>query len=111
MPLNPIGAGCSSGRTGWILIFSKDTQTIPFDVVCETLNVMSLNYAMQTWCAQQIQAAQMGILPQNYNLFGRLGQETGNGYYFDIFMWKPGDYSSPAPMPPTRIGLPGTRAC
>ena len=65
-----------------------------FDVVSETLNVMSLNYALQTWSIQQIQAAQMGILPQNYNLMGRMGQETGNGYYFDIFLWKPGDYSS-----------------
>lgn len=65
-----------------------------FDVVTETLNVMALQYMTQTWNVQQILSAEAGMLPQNYQIMGRMGQEDTQGYYFDIFMWKIGDISA-----------------
>jgi len=65
-----------------------------FDEVCETLNLMGLQYLLETTYMQQILAAQAGMLPQNYQVMGRMAQENGYGYYFDIFMWKPGDFTS-----------------
>ncbi len=65
-----------------------------FDVVAETLNVMGLQYELQASYAQRIVAAQAGILPQNYILAGRMAQEGGQGYYFDMFMIQSSDVSS-----------------
>src|SRR5206468_13007856 len=42
-------------------------------------------YLMETWSAGQILADQMGVLPQTHYNIGRLDQEAGAGYYFDLF--------------------------
>jgi RHS repeat-associated protein len=62
-------------------------------VVSETMNVMGLNYILENWSIEKIMATQMGVLPQTHYNFGRLDQEKGAGYYFDMFM----SYASPAP--------------
>jgi len=53
-------------------------------VVSETLNVMGLNWMLQTENASHLMEPQMGILPQCHCRMGRVAQETGNGYYVDI---------------------------
>jgi RHS repeat-associated protein len=55
-------------------------------VVSETLNVMGLNWMLQTEGAEQMLAAQDGALPQYNHRFGRMAQEAGNGYYVDVYM-------------------------
>lgn len=71
-------------------------QTSPDDnfwVYAETMNVMSLQYLLQTSWAEQMLAAQTGVLPQLHHFVGRLAQEAAHGYYFDFFMAKGGDIS------------------
>lgn len=63
-------------------------------VVSETLNVMGLNWLLQTEGAEQMLAAQEGILPQYHHRFGRMAQEAGQGYYVDIYMQYSGRISS-----------------
>ena len=53
-------------------------------VVSETLNIMGLNWMLQTEFAGHLMEPQMGILPQCHCRMGRVAQETGNGYYVDI---------------------------
>jgi len=65
-----------------------------FDVTCETLNVMGLQYQLQSWLTEQILAMQAGVLPQHHHFMGRAVQEGGNGYYFDFFLLTAGDASS-----------------
>jgi RHS repeat-associated protein len=62
-------------------------------VVSETLNVMGLNWLLQTASADQLLAGQLGVLPQSHIRFGRVAQETGHGYYFDIVN-QSGNFSS-----------------
>jgi len=57
-----------------------------FDETCETLHIMGLNHMLQLSYVEQILASQAGVLPQTYHTVGRLAQEIGNGYYFDVFM-------------------------
>jgi hypothetical protein len=54
-------------------------------VVSETLNVMGLNWMLQTEAEEQLFAAQMGILPQYHHRVGRMAQEAGKGYYIDVY--------------------------
>ena len=63
-------------------------------VTSETLNIMGLNWMLQTEQAEGMLAAQLGILPQYYHRLGRMAQETGNGYYVDIYMQSTGEYPS-----------------
>jgi RHS repeat-associated protein len=55
-------------------------------VTSETLNVMGLNWMLQTEGAEQMLAVQEGILTQYHHRFGRMAQEIGKGYYVDIYM-------------------------
>jgi len=55
-------------------------------VVSETLNIMGLNWMLQTENANHLLEAQMGILPMYYQRLGRMAQETGRGYYVDVYM-------------------------
>jgi RHS repeat-associated protein len=64
-----------------------------FDVIAETMNVMGLQYLLQATYTQRILAAQANILPDNYLFLGRLGQEGGQGYYFDMFSLQSSDVS------------------
>jgi RHS repeat-associated protein len=63
-------------------------------VVSETLNVMGLNWMLQTEGAEQMLAAQEGILPQYHDRFGRMAQESGKGYYVDVYMQLSGELSA-----------------
>jgi RHS repeat-associated protein len=53
-------------------------------VLSETLNVMALNWMLQTASAEQLLAGQLGILPEYSARFGRMAQEAGHGYYIDV---------------------------
>ena len=55
-------------------------------VVSESLNVMGLNWMLQTAQAERMLALQLGILPQYFHRMGRMAQETGKGYYVDVYM-------------------------
>ena len=61
-------------------------------VTSETLNVMGLNWMLQTEQAEQMLAGQLGILPMFYHRLGRMAQETGRGYYVDVYMQLTGEY-------------------
>jgi hypothetical protein len=63
-------------------------------VVSETLNVMGLDWMLQTEAAEQMLADQQGIIPQFHHRFGRMGQENGRGYYIDIYMQDSGEASA-----------------
>jgi RHS repeat-associated protein len=63
-------------------------------VTSETLNIMGLNWMLQTEQTEQMLAAQLAILPMYYHRLGRMAQETGNGYYVDVYMQETGEYSS-----------------
>ena len=63
-------------------------------VTSETLNVMGLNWLLQTAQAGQMLAPQLGILPQYYHRIGRMAQESGHGYYVDVYMQLTGSYPS-----------------
>lgn len=60
----------------------KDTSR---QIVTETLNVMSLNWFLQTELMSHVLAAQQDVLLLHHHRFGRMAQEPGNGYYIDIY--------------------------
>ncbi len=62
-------------------------------VVSETLNVMGLNWMLQTESAEQLLARQMDILPQWHHRVGRMAQEIGKGYYVDVYAETSGELS------------------
>ena len=64
------------------------------EVVSETLNVMGLNWMLQTAGAGQMLALQLGVLPQYVHRLGRMAQEFGRGYYVDAYMQVAGGYPS-----------------
>jgi RHS repeat-associated protein len=55
-------------------------------VVSETLNIMGLNWQMQVETIEKILAQKIGVCPMFYHRIGRMSQETGYGYYVDIYM-------------------------
>ena len=63
-------------------------------VVSETLNVMGLNWMLQTWGAEQLLCQQLNILPMNFHQLGRMAQEGGKGYYVDAYMIESGEFES-----------------
>jgi hypothetical protein len=63
-------------------------------VTSETLNIMGLNWMLQTAQAGQMMASQLGILPQYYHRIGRMAQENGKGYYVDVYMQLSGEFPS-----------------
>jgi RHS repeat-associated protein len=63
-------------------------------VVSETLNIMGLNWILQTEGNEQILAAQDGTLAHYQHRLGRMAQELGRGYYIDIYMQISCDLSS-----------------
>jgi len=63
-------------------------------VTSETLNIMGLNWMLQTEQAEEMLATQLGILPQWFHRIGRMAQESGHGYYVDVYMQLTGEYPS-----------------
>ncbi|MDE3100210.1 MAG: RHS repeat protein, partial [Verrucomicrobiota bacterium] len=55
-------------------------------VTCETLNVMGLNWLVQVEAMQQMIAQQTGASPMFWHRIGRMGQESGHGYYVDVYL-------------------------
>ena len=55
-------------------------------VVTETLNIMGLNWELQTEYMSRMLAQQIGVLPMNLQKIGRMAQESGRGYYVDIYL-------------------------
>jgi RHS repeat-associated protein len=62
-------------------------------VVSETLNIMGLNWMLQTEFTEQLLADETGILPQWHERFGRMAQESGKGYYIDVYAQMSGEIS------------------
>ena len=62
-------------------------------VIAETLNIMGLNWMLQTEAAENLLALQLGILPQWHHRLGRMAQEIGNGYFVDVYMELSGERS------------------
>jgi RHS repeat-associated protein len=63
------------------------------EVVSETLNIMGLNWLLQTKSVEQIMAVQLGALPEYAHRIGRMAQEKGRGYYIDVYMQAAGIFS------------------
>ena len=61
-------------------------------VTSETLNIMGLNWMLQTESAGQMLASQLGMSLMDYHRLGRMAQETGHGYYVDVYMQLTGEY-------------------
>jgi RHS repeat-associated protein len=55
-------------------------------VVGETLNIMGLNWMLQSENTGHLIEQEMGILPQFHCRLGRMAQEAGHGYYVDVYM-------------------------
>ena len=61
-------------------------------VTCETLNIMGLNYLLQSEQVGNMLASPLNISQQNFHRIGRMAQESGNGYYVDIYMQFSGEF-------------------
>jgi RHS repeat-associated protein len=54
-------------------------------VTMETLNVMGLGWLTQTELAQELLAGQTATVDHFVHRLGRMGMETGKGYYIDVY--------------------------
>jgi RHS repeat-associated protein len=63
-------------------------------VTSETLNVMGLNWMLQTEQSGQMLASQLGVSQQYFHRIGRMAQESGHGYYVDVYMQFTGEFPS-----------------
>ena len=61
-------------------------------VVTETLNVMGLDWMVQTELANELLSQEWGQLPQNHHRLGRMAQEAGRGYYVDVYLQLDGTF-------------------
>ena len=64
------------------------------EVTTETLNIMGLNWLLQTERIFQVLTAQQDILSQHHHRLGRMAQEAGKGYYIDVYQQLNGMYSA-----------------
>ena len=55
-------------------------------VVTETLNVMGLNWLVQTELKAELLGQEWNVLPHHHHTLGRMAQENGNGYYVDVYV-------------------------
>ena len=63
-------------------------------VASESLNVMGLNWLIQTALTEWMLAPQLNVLPHYDHRIGRMAQEGGHGYYVDVYMQNTGAYSA-----------------
>ncbi len=64
------------------------------EVVTETLNIMGLNWMLQTERLSRVLTAQQNMLLQHHHRIGRMAQEFGKGYYVDVYLQLSGTYAS-----------------
>lgn len=62
------------------------------EVTTETLNIMGLNWMLQTERISRVLAAQQAMLLQQHHRLGRMAQEAGRGYYIDVYQQLSGIY-------------------
>jgi RHS repeat-associated protein len=55
-------------------------------VINGTLNVMGMNWLVQTELANELMCQQENLLPEYHHRIGRMAQEAGHGYYVDVYM-------------------------
>jgi hypothetical protein len=55
------------------------------EVLTETLNIMALNWFVQTRRISELLLVDQEMLTLHHHRFGRMAQETGKGYYVDVF--------------------------
>jgi len=55
-------------------------------VVTETLNVMGLNWELQDETIGRLLGQVIGVLPNHPHRMGRMAQESGRGYYVDVYV-------------------------
>ena len=61
-------------------------------VTTETLNVMGLDWMVQTELSLELLGQEWGQLPEHQHRFGRMGQEAGRGYYVDVYLQLDGSF-------------------
>ena len=61
-------------------------------VTTETLNVMGLDWMVQTELGEDLFSQEWGQLPQSHHRFGRMAQEAGRGYYVDAYLQLTGTF-------------------
>jgi len=61
-------------------------------VTTETLNVMGLNWMVQTELNLELLAQQLNQLTLHHHRFGRMAQELGKGYYVDAYLQEDGTF-------------------
>ncbi len=101
-PVSPISYQCTNANYALIYSFDASPQSLQQrqqqldayrqqgladtsrQVVTETLNVMGMSWYLQTELVQQLLAWQAGLIPMNHYRFGRMGQESGHGYFVDV---------------------------
>jgi len=54
-------------------------------VITETLNIMGMNWSLQTEYAARMLGTEIGVLPFNYQNVGRMSQISGAGYFVDLY--------------------------
>lgn len=64
------------------------------EITTETLNIMGLNWMIQTERMARVLVAQQNMLLQHHHRLGRMAQEFGKGYYIDIYQQLSGNYSA-----------------
>ena len=69
-------------------------------VTTETLNVMGLNWMVQTELSLELLAQEWGQLPEHQHRFGRMAQEAGHGYYVDVYLQLDGSFPTTGYNPP-----------
>ena len=62
------------------------------EVTTETLNIMGLNWMLQTERMLRVLASQQEMLVQHHHRLGRMAQESGKGYYIDVYQQLSGIY-------------------
>jgi hypothetical protein len=73
-------------------------------LTCETLNVMGLGWMVQAELAHELSSQEWNQLPEFQHRFGRMGQESGRGYYVDLYLQMDGT------MPSTGFNTPDVNA-
>ncbi len=68
-------------------------------VLTESLNIMGLNWMIQTKLNEDILDQQIGVLPQYQERLGRMAQESGRGYYVDVYFQYSGMYPNSGANP------------
>lgn len=63
-------------------------------VTSETLEMMGLQWILDTAYADRLVSGQLNILPEYAHRIGRMAEEAGKGYYVDVYMQETGEFAN-----------------